>query len=350
MQYRQLGRSGIKVSSLCLGTMTFGEQNSEAEAHAQLDYALAQGINFIDTAEMYAVPARAETYTRTESIIGTWLAQRTDQRDQIIVATKVIGPGGRFEYVRDGRPRLDRKNIAAAVEGSLQRLQTDYIDLYQLHWPERTTNYFGALDYQHVENEDAIALEGTLAVLADLVAAGKIRTIGVSNETPWGVMRYLHLAELNNWPRMVSIQNPYSLINRTFEVGLAEVAIREDCGLLAYGALASGMLTGKYLQGAKPKGARLTRWPQYFPRYLSKGSIAATEQYAHLAQQYGLQPAAMAIQWAMQRRFMTSVILGATSLEQLAVLVEAAELELAPELLEEIDAIHKRQPNAYLIT
>nr|XP_061807060.1 protein tas-like [Nerophis lumbriciformis] len=242
-QYRPLGRSDIQVSPLCLGTMTFGEQNDEADGHAQLDYALDHGINFLDTAEMYAVPVKAETYGRTEEIIGTWLAARNN-RDKIVVATKVIGPGERFPWIRDGSPRLNRAHIEAVIDDSLKRLQTDYIDLYQLHWPERNTNTFGQLGYEHKDDEDGItALRETLEVLADLVKAGKVRTVGASNETPWGMMRFFQLADELGLPRMVSIQNPYNLLNRTYEVGLSEVSIREDCGLLAYGVLASGMLT-----------------------------------------------------------------------------------------------------------
>lgn len=348
MQYRPLGRTGIDVSALCLGTMTFGEQTDEAEAHAQLDLALEQGVNFIDTAEMYAVPVRAETHGRTEEYIGSWLARRRC-RDRVVLATKVTGPGDRFPYVRDGHPRLDRRNIEAALEASLQRLQTDYVDLYQLHWPERSTNIFGKLGYEHRDDEDTIPLEETLAVLGDLVRSGKVRAVGVSNETAWGVMRFQHLAETLHLPRMASIQNPYNFINRTFEIGLAEVAIREDCGLLAYGVLASGMLTGKYLDGANPAGARLSRWPDYFPRYRSRGSVEATAKYVRLAREHGLDPSVMALRWAMDQRFMTSVILGATTAGQLRINLRAAETELSRDVREGIEAIHREQPNAYLI-
>ncbi len=348
MPYRPLGRTDMQVSALCLGTMTFGEQTDESQAHTQLDLALDHGVNFIDTAEMYAVPVSAQNYGLTETFIGRWLAQRRC-RNKVILATKVNGPGERFSYVRDGQPRLDRRNIEAAVEASLRRLQTDVIDLYQLHWPERTTNYFGKLGYEHRDDEDAIPLEETLAVLGDLVQAGKLRAVGVSNETPWGVMRFMHLADTLNLPRMASIQNPYSLINRTFEIGLAEVAIREQCGLLAYGVLASGMLTGKYLDGARPSGARLSLWPNYFPRYLSRGSQAATAQYVQLAREHDLDPAVMALRWAMEQRFMTSVILGATTPQQLHINLQAIETPLADSVRQGIEAIHREQPNAYLI-
>lgn len=348
MQYRRLGTSGIEVSVLCLGTMTFGEQNSESEAHAQLDYALQSGINFIDTAEMYAVPTRKETYGRSEEIIGSWIKSRK-QRDRAVIATKVVGPDSRFPYIRDGKPRLNRRHIEAAVDASLKRLQTDYIDLYQLHWPERSTNTFGQLGYRHDAGEDAVALEETLGVLDDLIKAGKVRAVGASNETPWGMMRFFHLAETLGLPRMMSIQNPYNLLNRTYEVGLAEVSIRENCGLVSYGVLAAGMLTGKYLNGARPAGARLTRWPDYFPRYLSRGSFEATKKYANLAAEYGLSLTGMAIAHSVSQRFMTSVIVGATSVGQLQEIIEQGMQVLPDEALAGIEEIHAEQPNAYLI-
>jgi len=255
VERRELGRSGIQVSAICLGTMTWGEQNTESEAHAQLDWALDAGVNFVDTAEMYAIPPRAETYGLTEAYIGSWV-KTSKKRDKVVLATKVVGQA-RFSYIRGGNHCLDRRNIEEAVENSLRRLCTDYIDLYQLHWPDRSTNIFGKLGYRHIK-ETSVPLEETLAVLDDLVRAGKIRMIGVSNETPWGLTRYLHLAETKAWARMQSIQNPYNLLNRSFEVGLAEIAIRERCGLLAYSPLAFGTLSGKYLDGNRPEGARLT--------------------------------------------------------------------------------------------
>ena len=258
MEYRQLGRSGLRVSVICLGSMNWGEQNSAEEGARQMDLAFERGVNFIDTAEMYAVPPRAETQGRSEEIIGDWMRARAN-RDRVIVATKVAGPDPRLTYLRDGNLRFDRKNIEAAVDASLTRLRSDYIDLYQLHWPDRPIKAFGELGYSHPAQDDSAPLEETLTVLGDLVAAGKIRAVGVSNETPWGVMRCLALAEAGKAPRLASIQNPYSLLNRSFETGLAEIAIREDCGLLAYAPLAAGTLTGKYLDGRKPSGARLTR-------------------------------------------------------------------------------------------
>ena len=251
MDYRPLGRSGIEVSAICLGTMTWGTQNSEEEGFAQMDLAVDRGVNFFDAAEMYPVPPTAETQGRTEEIVGNWLQSRKC-RDKIVLATKVTGPGPRFSYIRDGDCRLDRKNITAAIETSLQRLRTDYIDLYQLHWPDRATNIFGRLGFDDEADETAVPLEETLEVLDELVRSGKVRSVGLSNETPWGTMTFLKLAEAGKGPRMVSVQNPYSLLNRSFEVGLAEVAIREDCGLLAYAPIAAGVLSGKYLGGARP--------------------------------------------------------------------------------------------------
>ena len=265
MQHRPLGHTGIDVSVLCLGTMTFGEQNTEAEAHAQLDRALAAGIDFIDTAEMYPVPPRAETQGRTESYIGTWLAARGG-RDRVVLATKVSGPGDWITWLRGGGHRLDRRNIEAALEASLRRLRTDYVDLYQLHWPDRETNFFGKLGYTPEDNDQSVPLLETLEVLAGLVRAGKVRAIGVSNETPWGLMRYLALAEQHGLPRLASIQNPYSLLNRTFEIGLAEVAMREQCGLLAYSPLGFGVLSGKYLEGRRPSNPLRAIQPLFQPR------------------------------------------------------------------------------------
>jgi aryl-alcohol dehydrogenase-like predicted oxidoreductase len=272
MEYRPLGRTGIKVSVIGLGTMTFGEQNSEAEGHDQIDYALDQGVNLIDTAEMYSVPPRVETYGSTERIIGAWI-RKSGKRDKIVLCTKVAGPGRvlQVDYVRGGKIGLDRRNVLAAVETSLQRLQTDYIDVYQLHWPDRTTNYFGQLGYRHTEDEDSVPIEETLEVLTELVRSGKVRYIGLSNETPWGLHRFLGLAEQRGLARVVSIQNPYSLLNRSFEVGLAEMAIREDVGLLAYSPLAFGVLSGKFLNGARPPESRVVRWSR-FARY--NGEIA----------------------------------------------------------------------------
>lgn len=343
MQRNLLGNTGSEVSALCLGTMTFGEQNSEVEAHAQLDRALAAGIDFIDTAEMYPVPPRAETQGLTERYIGSWLAARGG-RERILLATKVAGPADWLPYLRHGQNRLDRANIETALDASLRRLRTDYIDLFQLHWPDRQTNFFGQLGYQHAASDDSVPLLETLDVLGDLVRAGKVRHIGVSNETPWGLMRYLALAERHDLPRMVSIQNPYNLLNRTFEIGLAEVALRENCGLLAYSPLAFGVLSGKYLEGARPAGARLTLFDR-FSRYSNPQAEWATAQYVALARLHGLDPAQMALAWVTSRPFVTANIIGATTLAQLDVNIASADLQLSAEVIAGIEAIHAGQPN-----
>jgi aryl-alcohol dehydrogenase-like predicted oxidoreductase len=343
MIYRTLGDSNLKVSVLSLGTMTFGEQNTESEAHNQLDRAIEAGINFIDTAEMYPVPPRAETQGETERLIGNWLAKHR-QRDRLVIATKVAGPADWLNYLRNGNPHLDKANIEAALDQSLLRLKTDYIDIYQLHWPERKTNYFGVLGYQHPQQEPAVSIQETLEVLKVLQQAGKIRHIGVSNETPWGLMRYLQIAEQKGLPRSVSIQNPYNLLNRTFEIGLAEIAHRESCGLLAYSPLAFGVLSGKYLQGQKPAKARLTLY-QRFNRYSSPEAQWAIEAYVSLAQAHGLEPAQMALAFVTQRPFVTSTILGATNMKQLEQNLDSVRLNLSNEILNGIEEIHQKQPN-----
>ncbi|MGM0856580.1 MAG: NADP(H)-dependent aldo-keto reductase [Pseudomonadota bacterium] len=340
MQTRPLGRTGMEVSRLCLGTMTFGEQNSEAEAHEQLDRAVAFGINFIDTAEMYPVPPKAETQGLTERYVGSWLKQRRE-RDDVIIATKAAGPG--LDHIRGG-PRLTREHLFKAVDASLDRLQTDYIDLYQLHWPDRSTNFFGKLGYVHNEEEDATPLEETLTALKELVDAGKIRAIGLSNDTPWGTMRALQLADQLDVPRVASIQNPYNLLNRSFEVGLAEIAHREDVGLLAYSPLGFGVLSGKYLDGAKPPTGRLTLYER-FKRYTSPEAEAATKAYVSLARDYGLDPAQMALAFVNSRSFLTSNIIGATTMEQLESNLASESMKLDDDLLEAIDDIHRRMPN-----
>ncbi|MES9940013.1 MAG: NADP(H)-dependent aldo-keto reductase [Candidatus Thiodiazotropha sp. 6PLUC2] len=343
MIYRSLGDSNLKVSALSLGTMTFGEQNSEAEAHAQLDRAIDAGINLIDTAEMYPVPPKAKTQGETERHVGNWLAQH-GRRDQLVLATKVAGPADWLNYLRDGNLHLDRSNIEAALNQSLQRLQTDYIDIYQLHWPDRKTNYFGPLGYQHPEHEEATPIEETLEVLGDLKKAGKIRHIGVSNETPWGLMRYLQIAKQHNLPRVVSIQNPYSLLNRTFEIGLAEIAHRERCGLLAYSPMAFGVLSGKYLGGRMPANARLTLFDR-FTRYTNPQAAAATEQYVQLAREHDLDPGQMALAYVTSRPFVTSTIIGATTQQQLEKNLASIDTVLNKELLDGIEKIHFQHPN-----
>lgn len=340
MQYHRIPHTSFEVSVLGLGTMTFGEQNSEAEAHTQLDYALAAGINLIDTAEMYPVPPRAETQGRTEQYIGNWLKSR-GQREKIILATKVAGPvRGNDDSIRPQQV-LDRKNIRAALDSSLARLQTDYIDLYQVHWPQRHSNYFGKLGYSYSDEKASVTLLETLEALAEQVRAGKIRYIGISNETPWGVMRYLQLAEKHDLPRIVSIQNPYGLLNRSFEVGLAEISHQEGVELLAYSCLGGGTLSGKYLHGAKPAGARNTLFSR-FARYSGTQSELAIAEYVDLAHQHGLDPTQMALAFVRQQPFVASTLIGATTMEQLKLNIDSAKVELGAEVLQALEAIHNR--------
>jgi aryl-alcohol dehydrogenase-like predicted oxidoreductase len=342
MEYRQLGRSDLSVSALCLGSMTWGEQNSEAEGFAQIDRARAAGINFLDTAEMYPVPPRGETYGATERIIGNYFKARGNRADWIL-ASKVAGPGNGIDYIRGGQPKHNRAHISAAVDESLRRLQTDWIDLYQLHWPERSTNFFGQLGYRHQE-QDFTPLQEILEALGEQIKAGKIRHIGLSNETPWGTMKFLQLADSLGLARAVSIQNPYNLLNRSFEVGLAEVAIREQCGLLAYSPLAFGMLSGKYANGARPANARITLFSR-FSRYTNPQAQAACGRYVQLAREHDLDPAQMALAFVTRQPFVTSNIIGATSLEQLESNLGSIDLQLSAEVLEGIEAIHREQPN-----
>jgi len=340
MHYHRIPHSTLEVSTLGLGTMTFGEQNSEADAHAQLDYALSRGINLIDTAEMYPVPPRPETQGLTEQYIGSWLAARGN-RDKVILASKVSGPiRGADASIRPGQA-LDRKNIRSALDASLKRLNTDYLDLYQLHWPQRQTNCFGKLNYEYTDSAATVTLLETLEALTEQVRAGKIRYIGVSNETPWGVMRYLQLAEKHELPRIVSIQNPYSLLNRSFEVGLAEISQHEGVELLAYSSLAFGTLSGKYLNGAQPAGARNTLFSR-FKRYSSEQSVGAITEYVALAKQHGLDPSQMALAFVRQQPFVASTLLGATTLEQLKINIDSYDVTLNEEVMEGLEAIHRR--------
>lgn len=341
MVYSPLGRTGMMVSRISLGTMTFGSQDTQVEAHALLDRAADAGVNFIDLAEMYPFPATEEGFGLTESIVGAWMARRGN-RDKMVLSTKITGPGSRFAFVRGGDHRHNRANIEKAVDGSLKRLRTDCIDLYQLHWPERKSNYLGRLGYEHLDDDGFTPLEETLEALGAMVEAGKVRAIGLSNETPWGLMKYLSLDEGGR--RIASIQNPYSLLNRVFEIGLAEVAMREDCGLLAYSPLAFGALSGKYLNGARPEGARYTLFPQY-GRYFKARPQAATEAYVALAQRHGLDPSQMALAYVCSRPFLTSAIIGVTSPEQLETDLGSLDLTLTDEVLEGIEAIHASSPN-----
>ena len=329
--------------------MTYGEQNTEEEAFAQLDCAIDHGVNLIDTAEMYPVPPQKKTFTRTEQIIGNWIHNRKC-RQNIVLATKVVGPTvesrSMGSYIRDGINHLNRENIESALEGSLRRLKTETIDIYQIHWPERIVNIFGQLEFEPPENEeiDNPKIPETLEVLENIRKDGKIRAYGVSNETPWGVMRYLSFAEKNGWGKVASIQNPYNLLNRTFESGLAEISYRESVGLLAYSPLAFGILTGKYLDGKKPALARLTLYSR-FQRYQTKNAVKATRQYVKLAGDHALEPAQMALAFARTRPFVKSVLLGATSVNQLETNLASVEINLSEEVLQGIEEIHTRIPN-----
>jgi len=343
VEYRKLGHTDIEVSALCLGTMTYGKQNTQQEASSQLDYALERGINFIDTAEMYPVPPETETQGDTETMIGRWLAER-GRRDDLVIATKISGPG--LSTVRNGTGDYSAEQLRTAVDDSLRRLQTDVIDLYQLHWPARNSNFFGKLGFSP-RGDEPDPVDGMLAVLEtlqSLVDAGKIRHVGLSNESAWGTMKFLELAERHGLPRMVSVQNPYNLLNRSYEVGLAEVSHREQVGLLPYSPLAFGVLSGKYLAGGQPENARLTLFDR-FTRYTRAPGVRATQAYVELARQHGLDPAQMALAWVTGRPFVTSNIIGATTLEQLENNIDSAEVNLGDEVLDAIEAIHAEAPN-----
>ncbi|TWB20523.1 aldo/keto reductase [Nitrospirillum bahiense] len=342
MEHRRLGRTDITVSAICLGTMTWGRQNTEAEGHAQMDYAFDRGVTFFDTAEMYAVPPNAETYGRTEEIIGSWF-QATGRRSQVFLASKVSGPGP-MPWVRGGQHRLDRANIHAAVDASLRRLRTDYIDLYQVHWPQRPLALFGRGAPEGLYSDGGVPIEETLAAMGELVTAGKVRHIGVSNETAWGVMAYLRAAERQGLPRIASIQNVYNLLSRVFDTDLAEVAVREQVGLLGYSPLAGGTLSGKYLNGAMPAGSRRaidTRGSRYGGPVVDP--IVA--RYLDIARRHGLNPTQMAISFALRQPFMTAVIIGATSMANLESNIAAADVTLSDAVIDEIEAVHQSNPS-----
>ncbi|GLQ72430.1 aldo/keto reductase [Vibrio penaeicida] len=341
MQLKKLPHSTLEISPLCLGTMTFGEQNTESEAFSQLDYALERGINFIDTAEMYPVPPNSDTQGRTEEYIGNWI-KKSGKREKVVLATKVAGPSG-VPYIREDMA-LDWRNIHLAIDESLNRLQTEYVDLYQIHWPQRKTNCFGQLNYPYPDDQNDTPILETLEALADVVKQGKVRYIGLSNETPWGVMSYLRLAEKHDLPRAITIQNPYNLLNRTFEVGLSEIAHNEGVELLAYSPLAFGALSGKYLNDAKPEGARCTLYER-FVRYFTPNGVKATEAYVKLAQEHGVDPAQMALAFVNQRPFVASNIIGATTMEQLKSNIDSLEVDLSEELLASLQEIGVQYSN-----
>ena len=343
MNYKKLGSTDIDVSTICLGTMTWGEQNSKADGFEQMDYAIENGVNFWDTAEIYAIPMREETYGETENIIGEWF-KKTKKRDKVILATKVSGPTSKG-YIRGGGCSYDKKSMSEALEKSLKRMQTDYIDLYQLHWPERNTNFFGQQGYEHDSNEkNWIAFEEILGTLKKFVDAGKIRYVGLSNETAWGLAKCLELSKLKNLPKMMAVQNPYNLLNRTYEVGLAEISVREQSGLLAYSPLAFGYLTGKYRNNNMPKGSRIDLFKD-FTRYNNENSIKAIEEYYKISQKFNLDFAQMSIKFCEIQPFVTSVIIGATTMQQLKTNVESVNVKLNNEIINEINEVQKLYPN-----
>lgn len=347
MKYRKLGNSDMQVSAIGLGTMTWGEQNDEREAHAQIDYALDQGVTLIDAAEMYPVPPKPETQGETERYIGSWLAKHPSARDKIVLATKIAGPARQPHnprHIRGEHNQFDRKNLTEALDSSLARLRTDYVDLYQLHWPDRSTMTFGRPLYPWIDDAYTVPIEETLGVLAEFVRAGKIRHVGVSNETPWGVAQFLRASERLGLPRIVSIQNPYNLLNRTFEIGLSEFSHREGVGLLAYSPLAFGWLSGKYEDGARPAGARITLFER-FQRYSKPQAVKATSAYVALAKRHGLSPTQFALAFVNSRPFVTSNLVGATSLEQLKENIASIAVRLTDEAMAEIDALYEAQPN-----
>ena len=341
MNYRKLGNTDLDVSTICLGTMTWGEQNTQEEAFEQMDYALDKGVNFWDTAELYAVPPKSETFGYTETIIGNWF-EKNKKREKVILATKVAGPARK--YLRNGENSFVGKNLDQAINDSLRRLKTDYIDLYQLHWPERNVNNFGKLGYTHKEN-NWNQFEEVLENLKKYIDIGKIRYVGLSNETPWGVMNYLKLSKDKDLPRMMSIQNPYSLLNRSYEVGLAEISIREKIGCLAYSPLASGYLSGKYRNGNFPKGSRMERDFDFWTRYRKPNVYKVVEEYYKISKKYGLDISQMSIKFCEAQDFMTSVIIGATTMEQLKTDIESVKVKLDEEVIKEINEIQKIFPN-----
>lgn len=340
MKYTKLPNTEIEVSSICLGTMTWGEQNTEAEGHSQIDFAINKGINFLDTAEMYPVPANEKTQGRTEEVIGTWF-KNSGKRDKIVLASKIAGPGRAMAHIR---PNLNYKKDALqdALNKSLKRLQTDYIDLYQLHWPERNTNYFGELGYEWNEEECSDNIREVLYSLEEFIKAGKIRHIGLSNETPYGVMRFVEEAR-NGAPMISTVQNPYSLLNRKDEIGLTEIFQRENIGLFPYSPLGMGTLSGKYLNGS-PENARLTLFKNY-KRYSNPQAVEATARYCEIAEKFNLAPAQMALAFVQMQPFVTSTIIGATSLEQLVENIESINIKLTPEIISAINEVHTAIPN-----
>ena len=342
MNYKKLGNTDLDVSTICLGTMTWGEQNTQDEGFNQMNFALDQGVNFWDTAEIYSIPPKAETFGDTEIIIGNWF-EESKKRDKIILASKVCGP--MREYVRGGGNQFGKKNITQALEGSLKRLKTDYIDLYQLHWPERNTNFFGRLGYEHKEDSEWTRFEDILGNLKKFIDDGKVRHIGLSNETAWGLSKCLEISKSKNLPRMLSVQNPHNLLNRTYEIGLAEISVREKAGLLAYSPLAIGFLSGKYRNKQMPKNSRLERDGNFWTRYNKPNAEKAIEAYYEVAKKYNLNFAQMSLKFLEIQPFVTSVIIGATTIEQLKTNIESVNVELTNEIIKEINEVQAIYPN-----
>ena len=347
MRYRKLGNTNIDVSVICLGTMTFGEQNSEKDGFEQMNYAIERGVNFIDTAEMYAVPTRAETYGKTEEIVGNWIKSKKN-RDKIILATKIASKSNGLSWVREGGKKLsfNKKNINAAIDASLKRLKTDYVDLYQLHWPERNVPKFGVMDFEYDPNDNEwTTIEEVLENLNQLITQGKVRHIGVSNETPWGLMKFMQVAKEKKLPIMVSIQNVYNLVNRVFDIANSEVSLRENCGLLAYSPLAGGRLSGKYLNDQNPKNSRYTLFASIFERHRTPRGEVAISKYVNLANKYNIAPSTFANAFVNDRPFVTSNIIGATTMDQLKENIDSIDIKFSDEILREIEVIHLADPN-----
>ena len=342
MKYTTLPNTDVKVSKICLGTMTFGQQNTEAEGHSQLDFSFEKGINFIDTAEMYSVPARQETYGSTEEIIGTWF-KKSGKRDEVVLATKIAGPNPLFTYMRD-KNDFSPASIKFALNQSLKRLQTDYIDLYQLHWPERKTNTFGQRGFKIIEEGWEDNIQQVLETLQGFIQEGKIKNIGVSNETPWGMMRFLEESKKHNLPRISTIQNPYSVVNRSFEVGMSEICYRENVGLLAYSPMAFGVLSGKFLTGESHPNARINLFPQ-FARYNSENTREATRLYNEIAKDFGLTLTELALAFIEKQPFVTSTIIGATNLQQLEQNINTINVSLSEEIMVEVEKVQNDFPN-----
>ena len=342
MNFKKLGNTDLKVSTICLGTMTWGEQNTQKEAFEQMNYSLDSGINFFDAAEIYPSPCKKETYGETERIIGNWFSQKKN-RDKVILASKIAGPG--LPWIRNGDQNFSEKKIKIALEDSLKRLKTDYIDLYQLHWPERKTNFFGRLNYKHKEEDSWNNFEKVLTALEKFVKQGKIRYIGLSNETSWGVTKFLEISKSKKLPRVMSIQNPYSLLCRTYEIGLSEISIREQSGLLAYSPLAGGFLTGKYRNNKLPENSRQKLFADYYTRYSKSSTSSIIEEYYNIAKKFSLNFAQMSIKFCEIQKFLTSVIIGATTMEQLKINIESVSLNLKEEILNEINNVQIKHPN-----